>query len=380
MKWLKSVVRSKSGVKEKSENRTNTNINSTPTETRCIYCASEMPPISETKNSWLGYILCAAAILLTGYKGMILSIFIFPLSRQPILRCPNCLNEIGRKGLFEGYLGYGLQDKVMACKLGSFGIVITRWVMLMMGITIIVGLIIYFNLEVLEIPTYDISSRSVVNTSDITWGEYLADCGILPLLANPYNTIHTFRAKYVGRNVKWEGFFIKSFLTDPHIINSSPHKVNVLVKMLPDDTINGISLVLTFDQGSYNKYKRELGSLQRGVKFEFCGSLEGMGDDIRLHHIHGYYVRPLFEFVNLPTRLHSHGRYRYNEFDVQYFQLNDEVIIGEEVEGEGHLVQGKDKEEIIIGGDAVSGEETTNSQGQHLEMEIEGEIEIETMI
>jgi len=71
----------------------------------------------------LGYLLAIFGILVFGVLSLLLMPFLVGLTKQAVHKCAKCLNDVKQSSLF----GLNsLEDKVIAKKVGNFGIILTR--------------------------------------------------------------------------------------------------------------------------------------------------------------------------------------------------------------------------------------------------------------
>lgn len=114
-------------------------------------------------------------------------------------------------------------------------------------------------------------------TSDatISWEQFLADCGLDAQEANEAKTERSFREKYKGNAIEWEG------VIDSVRENPLGEDFLVGVRMSPTQSkLGGSDLTLSADK----ELEEQLLALKKGQKVRFCGTLRKQGGRI-LDHI-----------------------------------------------------------------------------------------------
>lgn len=110
------------------------------TKIKCPFCDAVSNSIVEYKPSLLGYLFTMIAILIFGILALVLVPFLVSLTKTAIHRCAKCLNEVKDTS----YFGFStMEDKLMAIQIGSFGIILTRKLLLYMVLIITTMLAIY---------------------------------------------------------------------------------------------------------------------------------------------------------------------------------------------------------------------------------------------
>ena len=92
------------------------------------------------------------AMLIFGFLGLILMPLLVSLTKTSIHRCAKCLNEVKDNS----YFGFSsMDDKLMALQVGSFGIILTRKLLLYMVLVLTAILSIYVFILVEEMHMHD---------------------------------------------------------------------------------------------------------------------------------------------------------------------------------------------------------------------------------
>lgn len=90
---------------------------------KCPHCDAVSHSIVAYETNLLGYLLAVFAILVFGALSLLMMPFLVGLTKQAVHKCARCLNDVKQSSL----LGLNsLEDKVIAKKIGNFGIILTR--------------------------------------------------------------------------------------------------------------------------------------------------------------------------------------------------------------------------------------------------------------
>ncbi len=124
-----------------------------------------------------------------------------------------------------------------------------------------------------EVPTPDERRAS---EPSITWEQFLADCGLEAQEANEAKTEKSFRVKYKGKTVSWEG------VIDSVRENPLGDDFLVGIRMTPTQSIVGRSdLTLSADK----RLEGKLLDMKKDQKVRFSGTLHTQGGRIMNHII-----------------------------------------------------------------------------------------------
>lgn len=82
---------------------------------------------------------------------------------------------------------------------------------------------------------------------DYTWEEFLQDCGGEVIVENNVHARNIFNQKYENNQVTWKGYFAETKQSSgaqlPFV--GSDHALNILVKMMPSESVLYPDLVLS---------------------------------------------------------------------------------------------------------------------------------------
>lgn len=143
---------------------------------------------------------------------------------------------------------------------------------------------------------HNIESKEI----DISWQEYLQDCGGEKVIENFVATKLVFNEKYENNVVSWSGFYadVKN-KNQGFSLFDNDHYMSILVKMSPSESTIFPDLVLSIGSQFYNSNKSMLNGLKKGDGLDFKGVLVGQGTEFKMHHLHGLSVKKNGQFMEL---------------------------------------------------------------------------------
>jgi hypothetical protein len=126
-----------------------------------------------------------------------------------------------------------------------------------------------------------------------TWEEFLADCGGEVIVENNVHARATFNRKYENNFVNWTGYFaeIKGSAGAGVPFVGSDHTTNILVKMMPSESVLYPDLVLSVPSTLYSIEKETIKSLQKGDEIRFEAKIVSMGNEFKMHHLHAKSIK-----------------------------------------------------------------------------------------
>jgi len=133
---------------------------------KCPYCEHKGRSMLEESTPIYTWLLCLAVYLFLGLYSFVLMPCIIGLLRDQIHRCPKCHNEIKEDSIFSS-----LDDNLVSFNLGSFGVLITRRVLLKLFVGVICAGIASVSYEyVIEGPAWYLEGREA--DTSITWHDF----------------------------------------------------------------------------------------------------------------------------------------------------------------------------------------------------------------
>lgn len=151
---------------------------------KCPHCDAVSQSIVAYETNLLGYLIAVFAILVFGSLSLLMMPFLVGLTKQAVHKCAKCLNDVKQSSMF----GLNsLEDKVIAKKIGNFGIILTRKYLLYIVAVIAAFTGIYTFILVEEkhhghrkytnFKFYISFSFCIGRISDLTWETFKDQCG-----------------------------------------------------------------------------------------------------------------------------------------------------------------------------------------------------------
>jgi hypothetical protein len=122
---------------------------------------------------------------------------------------------------------------------------------------------------------------------DYTWQEYLQDCGGEVIVENTVHARNIFNTKWENNQVTWRGYFAESKQMHGSWLFSSDHALNLLLKMQPSESALYPDLVLSVPSKLLSEKRSLIQSLKKGDELEFRAHVVSLGNEFKLHHLHG---------------------------------------------------------------------------------------------
>lgn len=259
---------------------------------KCPQCDSLVTTYSSAETTYFTFILCFLTVLVFNLWSVCLLPFVIPLSKAVIQRCSRC------DYILSTHQPYGLlslKDEILTLKCGECALVISRTYFL--AIVSVLIFIIIFVLAPAPVP----SKPSLVLQT--TWPEYLKDCGGEVILQNSIRATEIFSQKYEGNIINWDGYMMR--INQNFGWFKGDHAIVILVKMDPSESDIHADLILSMDDWDFNKWRSELGALDKGSRFRFNATFVSVGNEQQLHHLHAMAVEKIEGFLEIPDHVHS---------------------------------------------------------------------------
>jgi hypothetical protein len=268
-------------------------------EMTCRACDAKVSTYLGSESTYYTWIILALVCFIFRWWSFILLPFVFPLARALVVRCTRCDTKL------VSYNPFGLpnlQDEVVTWKCGQCAIVLSR--------TYVYTLVAVLTLLIVTFWVLTAPAEVHVIRSAASWSEYLQDCGADVVLKNPIRANLAFQTKYEAREVSWDGYLVK-LAQNQGAWWTGGHAATLLVKMQPSESEVHADIILSFDDDELQEFSTALSTLERGSHFAFNGTLVTMGNEHRLHHMHGHSLHPLEGKMTIPEHVHLVNQ-RYN--------------------------------------------------------------------
>lgn len=119
------------------------------------------------------------------------------------------------------------------------------------------------NMTPYKAPTESLKIRT-------TWEEFLKDCGGEVIVENFVHARSVFNVKYENNIVSWTGYFADSKQPNNVVpLFGSDHALNLLVKMMPSESILYPDLVLSVSSTLLREQRNVIKALKKGDEIRF---------------------------------------------------------------------------------------------------------------
>lgn len=136
------------------------------------------------------------------------------------------------------------------------------------------------------------------NRISASWSDYLVDCGGEKIIENSVHTKILWNDRYENNIVNWQGYYAEVKQRQRGVFWPDV-ELNILVKMEPSESTVFADLVLTVDSTNYQANKKMLDGLKKGDGIKFEATVEGLGSEFKMHHLHAIDVTPTGTFKQL---------------------------------------------------------------------------------
>lgn len=131
-------------------------------------------------------------------------------------------------------------------------------------------------------------------------------------MVSPKKAVNAFDHKYWGKGVEWEGYVVRVALNDDDPLQRMTHSATLTLKMDLDDHEGqqGPDLGISLSERSLEEMETVIEGLHRGDRISFQGSLQSMGDNNHLHHLHAWSIEQVEGHKNMDVYATTSGRYK----------------------------------------------------------------------
>lgn len=121
-----------------------------------------------------------------------------------------------------------------------------------------------------------------------TWEDFIRDCGGEVIVENNVHARNVFNHKYENNEINWRGYFVETKQAGNGMaFVHSDHALNLLVKMDPSESAIYPDLVLSVSSKTLNEKREIIKNLKRGDEIDFIARIVSMGNEFKMHHLHG---------------------------------------------------------------------------------------------
>jgi len=271
----------------------------------CPHCDYTGYTIVEQKTTFITYIIILLSVFLFHFfLSIVLMPLIILLTRNFSHKCPSCFSEVGSDNKLMSILD--LTDKMISFNIGEFGIVLTRKIIMGVVLTLILIFTLYMKLDFLDGHHY----YGPVIPVDVTWKDYLQECGKMAFYEHKAERILKCHNKYKDKTVQnWRGYVVRVEDLRQNMYNFSPHAILIMVKMDPSEREQQPDLYIAADTDKARQLNDLIVSLNRGGEIRFNASWASFGEDENMRHLHIVDLAKEDGYMEISELVHSHGRY-----------------------------------------------------------------------
>ncbi|KAF4715004.1 hypothetical protein FOZ63_011492 [Perkinsus olseni] len=270
-----------------------------PVNCRCPFCRADITTFVTHEPSVVSYLLALLLILVLQWLSVCVLPVIWPLLKDTVHRCPSCLNKVGARSKIS--LPTNFKNDVLTFRIGHCAVVLARklpfgskadapgapvvWSRL---VTVVLAIPIRYVVILLALVGvigvfYMARSSGVMQPTmiprgpdiDVTWKDFLSDCGDRAYLGNPLHSVKAFDEKYKYKTVKWTGRVVR--IREGIDLWLFKTKSFAMIKMFPPQQAyrpDVVDLILLFDGA---QQRDQVALLPAGAWAEFEASLLSLG-------------------------------------------------------------------------------------------------------
>ncbi|EER12177.1 lipopolysaccharide-induced transcription factor regulating tumor necrosis factor alpha, putative [Perkinsus marinus ATCC 50983] len=241
-----------------------------PVECRCPFCRADITTFITHEASIVSYLLALVLVLILQWLSICILPVVWPLLKDTVHRCPNCLNKIGSRSKIA--LPTSLKNDVLTFRIGHCAVVLARrYVVILLALVTVIGLFYVARSSGVMQPAMVPRGPDI----DASWKDFLTDCGERAYLGNPLHSVKAFEEKYKYQTVKWKGRVVR--IREGIDLWLFKTKSFAMIKMFPPQQAyrpDVVDLILLFDGPQQHD---EVSLIPAGSWAQFEASLLSLG-------------------------------------------------------------------------------------------------------
>lgn len=172
-----------------------------PVKVSCPHCGLNIITFIEHEASWVTYAVCIGLLLMLNWAALCVVPVIYPLFKDVVHHCPRCLSVLAARSRV---VLPKLRDEVMSFRFGSCVVVLARkYVFALSALIMCIGGIHWMRSSGAPPTPLDLVTRGP--SVQLTWEDFLRDCGFKSYLGNPIHVSVAFNENYKNKTVHWTG-------------------------------------------------------------------------------------------------------------------------------------------------------------------------------
>ncbi|KAF4746874.1 hypothetical protein FOZ63_028671 [Perkinsus olseni] len=241
-----------------------------PVNCRCPFCRADITTFVTHEPSVVSYLLALLLILVLQWLSVCVLPVIWPLLKDTVHRCPSCLNKVGSRSKIS--LPTSFKNDVLTFRIGHCAVVLARkYVVILLALVGVIGVFYMARSSGVMQPAMIPRGPDI----DVTWKDFLNDCGDRAYLGNPLHSVKAFDEKYKYKTVKWTGRVVR--IREGIDLWLFKTKSFAMIKMFPPQQAyrpDVVDLILLFDGA---QQRDQVALLPAGAWAEFEASLLSLG-------------------------------------------------------------------------------------------------------
>ncbi|KAF4738802.1 hypothetical protein FOZ62_022803 [Perkinsus olseni] len=262
-----------------------------PVNCRCPFCRADITTFVTHEPSVVSYLLALLLILVLQWLSVCVLPVVWPLLKDTVHRCPSCLNKVGSRSKIS--LPTNFKNDVLTFRIGHCAVVLARnnfdagmplqglhqqqtemflqYVVILLALVGVIGVFYMARSSGVMQPAMIPRGPDI----DVTWKDFLNDCGDRAYLGNPLHSVKAFDEKYKYKTVKWTGRVVR--IREGIDLWLFKTKSFAMIKMFPPQQAyrpDVVDLILLFDGA---QQRDQVALLPAGAWAEFEASLLSLG-------------------------------------------------------------------------------------------------------
>ncbi|TNV76792.1 hypothetical protein FGO68_gene5664 [Halteria grandinella] len=256
-----------------------------PIKRLCPYCNQKVITFVEEEMHPLFFMMALFSLIIFGLLSFILLPLAFLLTKSAIHRCSRCLQRIGMRQCYG--LPKSVEDDVWQFRFGKCAVVMARLYAIILLSIIAIACLAYAwkGPALMSSQPLNYDKPLPTHLINATWDEFLDDCGGKVIVENYIHARAVFNRKYENQLVIWTGLYAGVKEVKGQTLWGTDHALNLFVKMSPTESYLYPDLMLSVSSQMLNN-DRDLLLLNKGDEIRFKARILGMGDEVRMHHLH----------------------------------------------------------------------------------------------
>jgi len=241
-----------------------------PVRVTCPRCRVSIITFIEYEASWVTYGMAIFLFTVLNWAALCIVPVVYPLFKDVVHHCPRCLAVLATRSRV---VLPNPKQEVMSFRFGSCVVVLARkYVLLLLALVTLISGVHFMRNSAAQGAAVDSWHRGP--PVNVTWQDFVQDCGTKTYIGNPIHVKMAFEDKYKNNTVHWEGKMER--LDDSFHFWFLDRKGAVFTRMEPAQYDAGQSdLLLIYNHSDAVAEKAR--ELTQGAPFSFDATLVQVG-------------------------------------------------------------------------------------------------------